>query len=271
MDTPIPGHQNNSEEGEPGNIAGCPKSTHSRQCCITYTRVVDLSHVIHPGIPRWPGDPPVAFESVAELEKNGWYLRRFSMGEHSGTHLNAPNSFQAEGGSIDSYSAASLVVPAIVIDVRDRTSANLDYALPIAEVLAWEWRHGFVSAGSVVLLYTGWQAKWHDPAAFLGQDRDGGLHFPGFGADTARFLLDERSIAGIGIDTYGVDPGQDSTFAINRLLGGYGRSQRQQPRIVLENLANLDQLPPTGATLVIGILRLKGGAGSPVSVLAFVP
>lgn len=241
------------------------------QKAITYTKVVYLSHVIHPGIPQWPGDPLVVFEPVAELDKDGWYLRRFSMGEHTGTHLNAPNSFDVAGASIDSYSAESLVVPAIVIDVREQASANPDYTLSIAGVLAWEGQYNSIPAGSVVLLYTDWQAKWHDPAAFLGQDRSGGLHFPGFGADTVRFLLDERGIVGIGIDTHGVDPGQDSTFAVNRLVAMYGRTQRQQPLLVLENLASLDQLPPTGATLVIGALRLKGGAGSPVSVLAFVP
>ena len=101
-------------------------------------------------------------------------------------------------------------------------------------------------------------------AAFVGQDAAGGLHFPGFDGDTTRWLLAERHIAGVGIDTHGVDPGQDEEFSTNTaVLAGDG--------IVLENLTNLDQLPPTGATIAIGVLRLAGGFGSPVGVLAFVP
>jgi kynurenine formamidase len=116
----------------------------------------------------------------------------------------------------------------------------------------------------VVLLFTGWQSKWSDDAAFLNQDASGGLHFPGFGSEATQFLLAERHIAGVGIDTHGVDSGQNTTFTTNRLV-------LEQPRIVLENLTNLDQLPAIGTTLVIGVLRLLGGSGSPVAVLALLP
>ena len=231
---------------------------------ITYSSVVELSRVIHPGIPRWPGDPPVEFHEVARLESDGYYLRRFSMGEHSGTHMNAPNAFFPRGIGIDGYPPESLVAPAVVIDVRDRTAADPDYALDQAAVLSWESRHGIVPAGSVVLLSTGWQAKWDDPQAYLGISSSGGRHFPGFGYDAALFLLKERGIAGMGIDTHGLERGQDEGFTVNKLV-------LEQPRIALENLGNLDLLPATGVTLVIGVPRLKGGSGAPVSVLAFVP
>lgn len=112
-----------------------------------------------------------------------------------------------------------------------------------------------------MLLYTGWQELWQNSATFLNPDASGGLHFPGFGSEATRFLLRERQIAGVGIDTHGVDSGQDTTFATNRLV-------LEQPRLVLENLTNLDQLPPRGTTLVIGVLRLRGGAGSPTAVMA---
>ena len=231
---------------------------------LTYTKIVDLSHVIDPNIPIWQNDPPVEFESVAELEKDGYYLRRFSMGEHSGTHINAPNSFYPDGIGIDSYPSESLVVPAIVIDIRHKTTENPDYALTIDDVLNWEEQHHCIQNGSVVLLYTGWQERWGDVETFFNQVEPGKFHFPGFGAEATRFLLEKRAIAGIGIDTHGVDPGIDEAFTSNKLV-------LEKPRIVLENLTNLHQLPPTGTTLVIGILRLKGGSGTPVSVLAFVP
>lgn len=204
------------------------------------------------------------FETIASLENDGYYLRRFSMGEHSATHMNAPSSFHTSGVGIDSYPAESLVVSAAVIDVSNKAAVNHDYNLTIADVLEWEKQHGQVSAESVVLLYTGWQEKWSSGNTFFNKDASGKLHFPGFGYEATQFLLSERQMAGVGIDTHGVDGGQDTTFSINRLV-------LEQPRLVLENLTNLDQLPPVGTNLFIGVLRLQGGSGSPVAVLALVP
>lgn len=231
---------------------------------ITYSRVVDLSHGIHPGIPRWPGDPPVEIKTAATLERDGYRLNAFSMGEHSGTHINAPASFHAQGDGIDAYAAESLVVPAVVMDVRDRAGANPDYTLAPADVEAWERRWGKAPSGSLVLLLTGWSEKWDNPREFLGYDSQGRMHFPGFGPASARLLLEQRGAAGLGIDTHGLDPGSDDAFQVNRLV-------LEQPRFSLENLANLHLLPAVGSTLVVGLLRLRGGAGSPVSVLALAP
>lgn len=231
---------------------------------ITFRQVIHLSHIIDPNIPRWPDDPPVEFETVTDWEKDGYYLRRFSLGEHSATHMNAPNSFHATGASIDQYPAESLVLPAVVIDICNQAAHHPDYVLAMSDVLAWEQQYSQIPSGTVVLLYTGWQSKWQDQAAFFNRDASGELHFPGFSSETTQFLLEERQIAGVGIDTHGVDGGMDTTFATNRLV-------LEQPRIVLENLNNLDKLPPVGTTLVIGVLRLLGGSGSPASVLAFVP
>ncbi|HEY9616516.1 MAG TPA: cyclase family protein [Microcoleaceae cyanobacterium] len=231
---------------------------------IAYQRVVDLSHCIHPEIPLWQGDPAVEFEAVAEISSEGYYLRRFAIGEHSATHMNAPRSFFADGIGIDQYAAESLVVPAVVIDGRSQAATHPDYGLTIADVLNWETQHDKIPAGSVVLFYTGWQEKWQHPSLFMNWDADGNAHFPGFSAAATQFLLAERAIAGVGIDTHGVDPAVDPTFATNRAV-------LARAGIVLENLTNLDQLPPVGTTLAIGLLRLQGGSGSPVSVLAFIP
>lgn len=231
---------------------------------ISYSRVIDLSHVISVDIPLWPGDPPVELETVAEFDPDGYYLRRFSIGEHSATHMNAPNSFHDGAEGIDAYPPESLVVLAVVIDVREQVAADADHAVSLGDVAAWEAEHGPIPAGAIVIAYTGWQAKWSDPTAFFGEDESGAMHFPGFAGETTAFLLAERGVAGVGIDTHGVDPGLDEEYATNTLV-------LAQRGIVLENLTNLDQLPSTGTTLVIGILRLAGGSGSPVSVMAFVP
>ncbi|RAM49551.1 MAG: cyclase, partial [Hapalosiphonaceae cyanobacterium JJU2] len=214
-------------------------------------------------IPQWEGDPTVEFETVAEIEKDGYYLRRFSLGEHSATHINAPKSFDHAGVGIDQYSAESLVVPAVVINIQEQVRINPDYTLNIADILEWEEQFGEITNASVVLLYTGWQEKWCDRTAFMNPDSQGNMHFPGFSSDATEFLLHERHITGVGIDTHGVDSGQDTTFSTNCLV-------LEKPRIVLENLTNLDQLPPKGVTLVIGILRLKDGSGSPAGVMALI-
>ena len=232
---------------------------------ITYSRVIDLQHVISPGIPLWPGDPKVVFKTVATMKKDGYYLRSFTIGEHSAKHMNAPNSFIAgDKRSITSYSPEQLVVPAAVIDVRVKCAADPDYQLSRQDVLDWEAAHGQLAPGTFVIMYTGWQDKWSDPKAFFNIDGKGNLHFPGFAGDTTKWLLSDRQIAGVGIDTHGVDPGLDTSYATNTQATG-------AHKIVIECLGNLDQLPATGTTLVLGILRLKNGSGTPLSVMAFVP
>ncbi|VXD18381.1 Cyclase family protein [Planktothrix serta PCC 8927] len=230
---------------------------------INYRKIIDLTHNIDPNIPLWPGDPPVQIETVADFSTSGYYLRRFSMGEHSGTHLNAPKSFYEDGIGIDEYSPESCILPTVVIDIREKTILNPDSILTLNDIEAWEKQHQIIPENSMVLLYTGWQEKWPDPVAFLNVDQQGKLHFPGFGSEATQFLIEQRHIRGVGIDTHGVDPGFDDSFITNKLI-------LKNNGFVLENLTNLDQLPATEITLILGIIRLTGGSGSPVSVLALI-
>lgn len=241
-------------DGSPGFIAGA----------FPQQQIVDLSHPLSPRMPLWPGDPPTEFTPWADLSRDGYYLRRFSMSEHGGTHLTAPASYYPNGRTADGYTATELVKPAAVIDARPQCQANPDYALTPADVLTWESRHGPVPPGAIVLLLTGRAERWDNPATYLGADTDGNLHFPGFGLDAAELLLNQRAAAGLGTDTPGVEPGIDADLSVSRLT-------LSQPRIVLENLANLHRLPTTGAVLVIGLLRLSGASGSPAAVTAFLP
>ena len=231
---------------------------------ISFSRVVDLSWPVHPGIPQWPGDPGVEFETIASIDKDGYFLRRFSMGEHSGTHLSAPSGFQAGASGHESFSPQDLVRPAIVIDIAKQAAADRDYALTMNDVLDWESDHGPVPQGCVALLHTGWQSRWSNPLDYLGGTSAGELHFPGFGLEGAEMLIKGRGIAGLGADTAGVEPGVDTKFSVSR-------PALEQRLILLENLTNLDQLPPTGALLVVGLLRLEGGSGGPASITALVP
>ncbi|MFB2817362.1 cyclase family protein [Umezakia ovalisporum] len=231
---------------------------------ITYSRVIHLSHIIDTDIPQWPGDPTVEFTNVANIPQDGYYLRRFCLGEHSATHINAPNSFHQNKVGIDQYSAQSLVLPGVVIDICKAAAVNADYSLTIGDVLTWEKQHGEIPMGSLVILYTGWQNKWLDKNAFFNTDVKGIMHFCGFSYEATQFLLQQRQIAGLATDTHGVDPGQDNSFSINSLV-------LAQQGIVLENLTNLHELPARGTTVIIGVLRLRNGSGSPVGILALVP
>ena len=227
-------------------------------------RVVSLSHNVSPEMPRWPGDPQTEYQSWSDIPRDGYYLRRFSMGEHSGTHLTSPASYFLNGRTVEQYSAGELVRPAVVLDVRERCTLDPDYALPVDDLLAWEARNGLVPPSCIVLLRTGWAERWNDASAYLGEGSEGGLHFPGFGYDAAALLVNKRGVAGLGTDTAGIEPGTDTELTVSRLV-------LAQPRIVLENLANLDRLPTTGAVLVIGVLAIVGGSGSPAAITAFVP
>ncbi len=237
----------------------------SAQKTITYSRVVDLSHIVSPKIPLWPGDPHVVFTVVATMAKDGYYLRKFTIGEHSATHMNAPNSFiSGNTEAITSYSARQRVVPAVVIDVRKQCAADADYQLTKQDVIRWEWANGRIAPGSFVIMFTGWENKWNNPKAFINQDAKGNLHFPGFAKATTMWLVSDRQIGGVGIDTHGVDPGLDTSYATNTEMA-------KTHKIAIECMANLNQLPAKGATLILAPLQLQNGSGSPMDIIALVP
>jgi len=226
--------------------------------------MVNLSHAVSPEMPHWPGDPRTELEVWSDPSKDGYFLRRFSMGEHSGTHLTAPASYFADGRTVDQYAPSELVRPAVVLDVGKQCTGNPDYGLTLDDVLGWEDHNGIIQPGHLVLLNTGWPDRWHDPEAYLGADSHGGLHFPGFAFEAASFLVNERSVGGLGTDTAGIEPGADSDLSVSKLV-------LARPRIALENLVNLGRLPATGAVVVVGLLGLVGGSGSPAAVTAFIP
>lgn len=227
-------------------------------------QVIDLTQPLTPDIPIWPGDPEFEVEAWATYEEDFYFINRISIGEHSGTHWGTPNTFIEGARSAEQFSAEELVVPAVMIDVRQAAGDDVDYRVSIEDVQAWEAEHGPVPAGSVVIIYTGWQEKWGDPEAFLGLDEEGVLHWPGFGADTVEWLIAERGIVGLGTDTHGADPGNDEEFGASFAIYAAGG-------MILECLAGLDRMPSTGATLVIGGWPIKGGSGSPARVFAFLP
>jgi len=225
--------------------------------------VVDLSQSLSPETVMWPGAPAPTAEVILTVAHDGFYNRRVTFMEHSGTHFDAPCHMVDNTACLHEMDPGTFVRPAVVIDISSEIAEDPDGTLSVAQVQAFEVRNGMIADGSVALLRTGWEAFNTDPARYAGVP--GPLRFPGFGVDAARFLVEERHVVGLGVDTLGIDPGVASDFPVHR--------QISHPRGVwhLEGLTNLRSMPPVGAWIFVGVLNLKDGSGSPARVLALVP
>ncbi|NBR06121.1 MAG: cyclase family protein [Planctomycetes bacterium] len=230
---------------------------------LNYEKIIDLTHPINPAIPVWPGDPQVSLFPLNQLAKDGFKLGGFSMGEHSGTHIGVAAHFHDHETTLDNLLPDSLFKPCVVIDFAKECEANPDFELTLAHLQQWEKTNGKVQAGCLVLLHTGW-SRYFSSEKYFGKDDSNSLHFPGFSLEVTRYLIVHRNIAGLGIDTAGIEPGKDSNFSCNKVL-------LHGQRIHLENLTNLDQLPAVGANVFIGALPIEGATGSPARVIALVP
>lgn len=228
--------------------------------------VVDLTYAIAANTPYWPSPAgnPFRHDTLAKHESGRPSMAAYRTSEHYGTHLDAPVHFADGQPSVDQLNAGDLFGPAVVLDVSAQSDANPDYVLTREDVLAWESQHGPIPRRAIVLLRTGWGARWADSLAYRNRDSAGVMHFPGFGEDAARFLVAERDIRGIGIDNLSVDAGAANGFPAHLVVNGAGRFH-------LENVANLDQLPPTGVYLIVAPIKIAGGSGGQVRLFAVLP
>lgn len=153
------------------------------------------------------------------------------------------------------------MVPAVVIDIADRSAADPDAVVTVADLRNFERRYGRIDDGSAVLMYSGWGVKVRDPDAYRGADAGGVLHFPGFSRDACEWLLRRRKIRALGVDTLSIDPGNSATFEVHKVLNG-------ADRYGIENLANLHRLPARGASVIVGLIPFKQGSGGAARVLA---
>ena len=235
------------------------------QLCSGELKTVDLTWPLSDKGAFWPGNDYKPFElhTIATLEKNGVLSKAFSMPEHQGTHIDAPNHFEAGRPSVDRIAIGNLFAPGVLIDVSRQAAADADYALSVADVEAWEKAHGPIPKHAVVLMKTGWGRHFHSLERYRNQDLMGRMHFPGFSADAVKFLIDRRDIRGIGLDTLSIDPGQSRDFPVHHLLGA-------RERYGLENLAHLDELPPAGFYLIVAPIKIETGTGGPTRVFAIV-
>ena len=235
-------------------------------------QLVDLSHTYDKTTIFWPTAAPFALETVsAGMTPGGYYYaaNNFSTSEHGGTHLDSPIHFAEGKSTVDRIALDRLVGPAVVIDVTSQSDANADYLITVADIEAAEKQDGPIPANAIVLLRTGFSHRWPDAAKYLGTAERGeaavaNLHFPGLHPDAAKWIVANRPIRAIGIDTASIDYGQSSLYESHRTLFA-----NEIP--AFENLTSLERLPKRGAYLVALPMKIGGGSGAPLRAIAIVP
>ena len=252
-------------------VAASVSSVAAQTIDLSKYTFVDLSHTLGPSTVFWPTSPTkFELEKLAYGKTEGGYFyaaNSLRTPEHGGTHLDAPIHFSENGETTEKIALEKLIAQAVVLDVSASAAKNRDYRATREDVLTFEKQHGPIAPGTIVLLRTGWSRHWPDAKAYLGDDTPGDaskLSFPSFGAEAARLLVEDRRVAAIGIDTASIDYGRSTDFQVHRIAAA-----RNVPG--LENLTNLDRLPPRGALVIALPMKIEGGSGGPLRAVALVP
>ena len=252
-------------------LIACTPAVLIAQTELASNKLVDLTHALNEKTLYWPTSP-----TTFKLERltygkteGGWFYsaNSFSAPEHGGTHLDAPIHFAEGHQTIDKIPISQLIGKAVVIDISAKSAGDSDYRLTRDDVLAFERRYGRIREGTIVLLRTDWSKRWPDRKSYFGDDTPNDvsrLHFPSFSEAAARLLVEDRKAKAIGVDVASIDYGQSKDFIVHRVAAA-----RNVPG--LENLTNLDQLPPTGASIIALPIKIEGGSGGPVRVIALIP
>jgi D-alanyl-D-alanine dipeptidase/kynurenine formamidase len=246
-------------------------ATPAPQLDVARARVVDLTHAFDADTLYWPGATQgFLLDRLAWGETpGGWFYaaNAFCAPEHGGTHLDAPIHFAARRWTADAIPVDRLLGPGVVLDVAEKAAADRDYRLTAADVRRFESRHGTIPPGAFVLLRTGWDAYWPNRGLVFGDDTPGrttDLHFPSYGREAAELLVHERNVAALAVDTPSIDHGPSRDFVVHRIASAANV-------LGLENVANLGAVPPTGAWIVALPMKIGGGSGGPVRIVALLP
>jgi kynurenine formamidase len=234
-------------------------------------RLVDLTHPFDEQTIYWPNAPSTFQLNRLSFGKTAagffYAANSFCTPEHGGTHLDAPIHFAEGKRTMDQIPLGQLIAPAVIVDVRAKAEANPDYRLTAGDLQAWEQSHGLIPEGAIVLLRTGWGRRWPDRKRYLGDDKPGdasNLHFPSYGEEAARYLVERRKVGALGVDTASIDHGPSQDFIVHQIANGANVPG-------LENVANLEELPETGAWVIALPMKIAGGSGGPVRIVALVP
>jgi len=230
---------------------------------VSFSRVVDLTHTLTPDFPTFGGQPQLEVENVFTLENDGYNLNIWHLNEHTGTHMDAPFHFSdASHMSADQLPVENLVLPLAVVDIRGKAEENPDAQLTLDDLQAWEAEHGPLPERACVAMMSGWDANVQSDS-FRNADDEGVMHFPGFHVEAIEFLLAERNVLAIVVDTLSLDFGPSPDFAVHyRWL--------PENRWGMECVANLAELPAVGATIIAGGPKIAGATGGPSRVMALV-
>ena len=219
---------------------------------------------------HWPTAKPFNLETVNEgrTPQGYWYSSyNYSSSEHVGTHLDAPFHFAEGKWTTEKIPLAQTIGAGVVIDVRGKAEADRDYLLQVHDILAWEKSNGRISKGAIVLMHSGWGKYWGERKRYFGTDAPGdteNLHFPGFSKEAAEFLVKQRGVKAVGLDTPSIDHGPSKDFIAHRIFGAANVP-------IFENVAAVDRLPPKGATIYAIPMKIKGGSGAPLRIFAVLP
>lgn len=230
-------------------------------------RFVDLTHSFGPGIPHWKGMPNETVRTLYTVKKDGFHIEEFCHVGQWGTHVDPPAHFHAGLKSVDQIDPKDMLMPLVVIDVHDKVAANPDYVLSLADIEAWESRHGRIPAGAFVAMRTDWGKRWPDNAALANKDAKGVDHYPGWSMPVLKLLYEDRHITASGHETTDTDPGSATSkddYSLESYILGLNHYQ-------IEMLANLDQVPEAGAIVMVSFPKPVDGSGFPARVVAIVP
>ncbi len=233
-------------------------------------KLVDLTYPFSEETHHWPTAKPFHLEKVNEgrTPAGFWYSSyNYSASEHVGTHMDAPFHFAEGKWTVEQIPLARTIGPGVVIDVRRKAEKNPDYLLQIEDLRAWEKTHGRIAPGSIVLARTGWGQYWGDRKRYFGTEEPGNvadLHFPGLSKQIAEFLVKQRQVKAVGIDTPSIDHGQSRDFVVHQILGAANVP-------IFENVAGLDRLPAKSMTIFALPMKIKGGSGAPLRIFALLP
>ena len=223
--------------------------------------VHDLTHTFSPKTPVFPAFKPIQIRPKFSIAKDGFFANEITFDEHTGTHMDAPVHFVAGAQTADKLPADKFFAPLAVISIEARAAKNADALVTVDDVLEWEKRHGRLPSGALVAMYSGWGSRVSNVERFLNKDSKGTMHAPGFSEEVATFLVKERDIVGAGVDTLSLDPASASKFVAHLALLGAGKYG-------VELLANLNAVPPSGATIIVGAPKHEGASGGPCRVYA---
>jgi len=245
------------------NVMACRSSPETKGRSILFNHLQDLTYTLTPDFPYIPVRGltfPFSMKPIATIPKNGVAANAWNIHEHLGTHIDAPNHFNPTGLSIDKIPLEDLVVPVVVIDIQKKAEQNPEAELTPEDIQQFESRYGQIPAHSCVMMLSGW-GKWVASLKYIGLDASGVKHYPGFSVDAINFLIDKRQIAGIGADVISLDPGIDSTYKGHHLLF-------DREKWAIENVANVDKIPTTGATLFVGAPKIGDATGGIARIFA---